>query len=502
MKRIDVMYLRKSQADLEAEKTQKFETLARHKRRLLALADEKGVTISRIYKELVSGDSIQNRPEMQRLLQDIRDGKINSVFVVEIQRLARGATKDQGIVAEAFKMTDTLIVTPDKTYDPNNEIDQQFFEFGLYLSRIELNFIKKRMLNGRLDSIKEGNYLAGHAPFGYDIHKPTKKVRTLSINEEEAKWVRQMFHWCAVDKLGIGMIAANMSRSPIYTRRGKKEWNRSVVKELLANHVYLGKVRWNYRRQHDVFQGDVIVKTKPRQKAEDWLIYEGKHEAIITQEIFDLAQETIASKYIALSKVVVSNELANLVKCSKCGRAMKKATYRTRPNHRTRLEHIHSITCKVKSTFFDDGMQAITEALKEYLNDFEIELSEKDTPAEMARYEMMRDCLKDDLVKLNKRKKNIMNIYEVGDYTRDEFKERKQLVEERILEINEQLDNLQPPNTEELEEKIVKISQVLASLDNDTISAPVKNQLLRGIIEEIIYSHDGEKAYFDVHLRP
>ena len=100
-----------------------------------------------------------------------------------------------------------------------------------------------------------------------------------------------------------------------------------------------------------------------------------------------------------------------------------------------------------------------------------------------------------------KRKKNIMNIYEVGDYTRDEFKERKQLVEERILEINEQLDNLQPPNTEELEEKIVKISQVLASLDNDTISAPVKNQLLRGIIEEIIYSHDGEKAYFDVHLR-
>ena len=94
-----------------------------------------------------------------------------------------------------------------------------------------------------------------------------------------------------------------------------------------------------------------------------------------------------------------------------------------------------------------------------------------------------------------------MNIYEVGDYTRDEFKERKQLVEERILEINEQLDNLQPPNTEELEEKIVKISQVLASLDNDTISAPVKNQMLRGVIEEIIYSHDGETAYFDVHLR-
>ena len=95
-----------------------------------------------------------------------------------------------------------------------------------------------------------------------------------------------------------------------------------------------------------------------------------------------------------------------------------------------------------------------------------------------------------------------MNIYELGDYTREEFKERKQLIEEQILKTNEQLDNLEPPNTEELEEKIVKISQVLASLDNDTISAPRKNQLLSGIIEDIIYSNDGVTAHFEVNLRP
>ena len=41
-----------------------------------------------------------------------------------------GNTRDQGIVAEAFKYSDTKIITPSKTYDPNNEFDEEYFEFG------------------------------------------------------------------------------------------------------------------------------------------------------------------------------------------------------------------------------------------------------------------------------------------------------------------------------------------------------------------------------------
>lgn len=55
------------------------------------------------------------------------------VLVVEVERLARGDTSDQGRVAKTFKFSDTLIITPSKTYDPNNEYDEEYFEFGLFM---------------------------------------------------------------------------------------------------------------------------------------------------------------------------------------------------------------------------------------------------------------------------------------------------------------------------------------------------------------------------------
>ena len=92
------MYLRKSRVDLELEAISKEETLARHKQMLFTLAERHGVSPSQItiYHEMVSGDSIDERPEMQRLLDDVHKGLYVGVFVVEIERLARGNTKDQG----------------------------------------------------------------------------------------------------------------------------------------------------------------------------------------------------------------------------------------------------------------------------------------------------------------------------------------------------------------------------------------------------------------------
>lgn len=98
------LYLRKSRLDVELEKQGEQETLARHKKILLELAEKRGLNVTDIYTEVVSGESIAARPEMQRLLSDIKKHKYKNVVVMEIERLARGATKDQGEVAEAFKL--------------------------------------------------------------------------------------------------------------------------------------------------------------------------------------------------------------------------------------------------------------------------------------------------------------------------------------------------------------------------------------------------------------
>ena len=139
------LYLRKSRADREAEARGERETLKRHKKILLEYAYKNHIKIGATYEEVRSGESIEARPEMQRLLKDVEAGKWQAVLVVEVERLARGNTKDQGIVAEAFQYSNTLIVTPMKTYHPNNECDEEYFEFGLFMSRREYKVINRRL---------------------------------------------------------------------------------------------------------------------------------------------------------------------------------------------------------------------------------------------------------------------------------------------------------------------------------------------------------------------
>lgn len=129
------IYLRKSRADIEAESCGEGETLARHEKTLLSLGKKMGLQIGQIYKEIVSGETISARPVMQQLLCAVEQGVWEGVLVMEVERLARGDTIDQGIIAQAFKYSDTKIITPMKVYDPQNEFDEEYFEFGLFMSR-------------------------------------------------------------------------------------------------------------------------------------------------------------------------------------------------------------------------------------------------------------------------------------------------------------------------------------------------------------------------------
>ena len=158
------IYLRKSRKDIEAESLGAGETLSRHEKIMLDLAKSRNLIIGKIYREIVSGDSISARPIMQQLLQDVESSMWSGVLVVEVERLARGNTMDQGIVSETFKYSSTKIFTPTKVYDPNNEFDEEYFEFGLFMSRREYNSIKRRLHNGIISSIKEGKTVS-KAPF-------------------------------------------------------------------------------------------------------------------------------------------------------------------------------------------------------------------------------------------------------------------------------------------------------------------------------------------------
>lgn len=116
--------------------------------------------------------------------------------------LTRGNTIDQGILAQTFKFSDTEFITPMKIYNPNNGFDEEYFEFGLFMSRREYKTINRRPQNGRILSVNGGKYVANQPPYGYNRMKIKNDKRfTLEPNTEEAKIVKLIFGLYTVGEL-------------------------------------------------------------------------------------------------------------------------------------------------------------------------------------------------------------------------------------------------------------------------------------------------------------
>lgn len=128
------LYLRKSR---EEETETREATLARHERMLLDYCAHNGLTVAETYREVVSGESLDARPEARAMLEAVAEGKFGGVAVIELERLSRGNQIDQVEIMETFKKSGTKIYTLNKVYDlaGENEFDEEFFEFGLFMSR-------------------------------------------------------------------------------------------------------------------------------------------------------------------------------------------------------------------------------------------------------------------------------------------------------------------------------------------------------------------------------
>ena len=180
-------YLRKSRFDRDYAELSVEETLKRHEAILDRLANQRGYHIAKTYYEVVSGESIAARPEIQKLLEEVGQGAYAGVLVVDVERLARGNGADQAYISQVFQFSGTKIITPLKVYDPGNEFDEEYFEFGLFMSRREYKTINRRLTRGRDSSAAEGKYISSIAPYGYRrVKLPQEKGFTLEPHPEEA----------------------------------------------------------------------------------------------------------------------------------------------------------------------------------------------------------------------------------------------------------------------------------------------------------------------------
>lgn len=485
-----VIYLRKSREDFDAEKRGEGETLARHEKILKGLTEEQGLNVVKVYKEVVSGETIQDRPMMQKMMKEVYAGKYKGVIVVKPDRLSRGDLENMGYIMNGLKFSGTLLVTPGMTYDVlNNKFHEQMLEMQLFNSKQEYRAIVARMQEGKMLSIREGNYMGSLPPYGYDIITPDRWTRTLKPNADAENVIR-IFEWFVNDRLNPGEIARRLYSLGIPTLTGNPEWHRATVKDILKNNLYTGKIRWFRRKcSRELDENGNISKKKRRHESEKYLIVQGKHPAIISDEMFEKAQELFCGNVPVAAGGTIRNPLAGLLRCSNCGRVM---CYQTYPNRTTlpRYSHPESQACKMKSVFAAEVMNILCQALREYIADFEFKVSNAGRIEEINKHKIEHDRLVNELEKAKQKRRRLFDDYDDGVYTAEEFKERKAVWADRIERMSNELDNIMRNKPEEIDykEKAIKFQHVLDALQDEETPAKIKNELLKEILQRIDFS--------------
>ena len=502
------IYLRKSRSDDPEESVE--ETVERHKKILTDLAARKGFYIGEIYQEVVSGaESIEGRPEIKRLIQDCYDGKYRGILVVEITRLSRGSSGDAQIIMDCLtygnRNNGILVITPTKIYDvAHNSDDAEYMEFELFMSRREYKMINKRMNRGKLQCIVEGEYMSTYRPYGWEVIEVGKR-RTLTPKPDEYEIGKMIYAW-KIEGMTPYSIAKRLTTMGVPTYTGKsKEWSKETVKEFIRNPVNMGKVRWNDRMQVKVMADGELKTTRPRSNHTDhYMLYDGIHKdkAMVTEEEFREANKDFRSDRTK-ANLKLTNAMAGLLMCPKCGKMMHYQGMKNRPGTAPRFCHPAVQLCKVKSALAEDVIKAVAHSLEMYIEDFELKLEGMPSVNEDA-VEMQIEVLKKELRKVKRKLDKVFDDYEDEVYTANEFVERKAIHNERIAAIQEQISKLEStiPEQEEYADKIVRLTDALNALESDALDAEVKNAFLKDIVDHIEFSREkNDEFILDVFLK-
>lgn len=497
------LYLRKSRADLDAEARGEGETLERHKKALLELGKRLKLNITQIYPEIVSGETIAARPVMQQLLLEVEQGLWDGVLVMEVERLARGDTIDQGIVAQTFKLSDTKIMTPMKTYDPNNEYDEEYFEFGLFMSRREYKTINRRLQRGRIASVKEGKFVGNKSPYGY-VRKKLEhdKGFTLEQNSEQSPIVKLIFDLYAhgeqqpdgsYEDMGVGKIVRKLNNLKILPMNGDV-WVNSTIQEMLRNPVYIGKIRWSARPTKKKMVDGQLVKERPRAKEEDWIMAEGLHDPLIENATWELVQQKMATNpsHPCPKQYQVMNPLAGLIVCGVCGRKMVRRPYAYNSYPDTLMCPVTS--CNNISCQLEYVEERVLQSLQQWLTNYK--LTFKKQPAAASQLNVKKKALKNtqtELKGLEKQRDNIYDLLEQGVYTTDVFLERSQSINDKINELQTSLSEInteieRETLTEQSQKTIIPNTEYVLSEYKKAKTAAQKNDLLKLVIDKVVYT--------------
>ena len=293
---------------------------------------KRGWKVEEIYVDDGYSGLNQRRPELQRLLNDVVKKKIYLVITKDYSRLGRNHLDTERLREDFFPRHDCRYIAINDNIDTLYE--DEYAPFKSVINEQYSRDISKKVHSAYEVQAEKGMFTGCLAPFGY--LKDPDQPGHLIIDEETADIVKQIFSW-AEEGHGTAYIARRLEAAEIpcptwwnrergirdhYTKwelrdpeKGRFVWDVTVLSDMLINPVYYGAIASQKKKYR--FKLGVLGEKKP----EDWIIVEGMHDPIISQDTFDVVQEKIKARQRPRGNGEYSL-FAGLIRCGECGKAL------------------------------------------------------------------------------------------------------------------------------------------------------------------------------------
>jgi len=440
------------------------DSLKTQEERLKAYCTASGVNKYEIYKDPGYSAKDTNRPALESLMRDIRANKISSVFVTKLDRITRSLSDLMQLI-DFFKIQNVQFVSITESIDTSTAMGRFMQHLLGLIAQLEREITAERVTIDMLHRAKQGKWNGGVIPYGYTtqallmkkhedggtktnvalskVSKICPEPKKLYVDPEESAVVK-LIHDNFLKTNSIRKTTNLLNTRGIKTRR-EKLWAKSTIHRILSAPVYSGKICYG-KRKSDQGSGKLV-----NQKKETWIIVEGEHDAIISEEVFNEVQKLLGLNKGKPTKQGRTYILSGLLRCGFCGGAMAGQTFTKKGNGKkysyykcVNKLHKGDVACKGLTIPAKSLETFIVKELKK-LSSNKLLLSDKKKMIEIIKAKTKQSEINIDIKRVEKEKKtlekrlsNLLDKLERGLISDDDFQPRYNRIKADLSVLDEE----------------------------------------------------------------
>lgn len=461
-------------------------------------AQTHGMLLTHIYTEEhgISGKKADKRPAFQEMIAACKDKShpYDAILLWKFSRFARNIDESTYYKSILRKKCNVDVIS----------ISEPIIE-GMYGRLIEMVIewsdefylynLSGEVMRGMTQKALQGGYNA-LSPIGYTKERGKDKIP--QIEPDEALIVKKIFDMYVNEKRALSDIATILNQEGYRSKRGGRFETRTIG-YILENPFYIGKIRWNYYDR----------QSNQRKKTEDIIISDGKHEPIISDELFAAAGERLAKERLkrgyGKKRPVASTKhwLSGLIKCSECGASLGYSVGKEHvasPHFQCWKKGKGLCNCYHSNNITESrAIEEITKILTELGNTelyLEFELSViRDQETEIA-------LLQKELKSLDAKEQRIKDAYINGIDTLEEYKANKEMLSAKRTDLQKKLADANVTTLPSSIRKRINFSEIISMIQNDHIDYITKGNALRDVFDHFIWNKEKDemRAILNIHV--